>query len=1058
MPGAERPTRLARFESFELDVPAGELRGPDGASVRLPEQSLRILLLLLEHPGEVVQREEIRQKLWPNGTIVEFEHSISAAINRLRQALGDSADEPHYLETLARRGYRWKVPVEWVQRPREEGQRAKAEAETEKPFDRSLIGKKVSHYRVLEVLGGGGMGVVYKAEDLKLGRRVALKFLPEEMAGDPATLNRFEREARAASALSHPNICIIHAVEEHERNPFIVMEHLEGETLREVISRSSPGKPPLELQKLIDLAMQISEALDAAHRQGIIHRDIKPANIFVTTQGQAKILDFGLAKFAIVSGGKGSDSMADVCGEAERALRENAPTVTPDPFLSRTGVAMGTAGYMSPEQVRGEKLDARTDLFSFGLVLYEMATGKRAFAGATGPALQEATLKQVPRPAQEINPLVPARLEQIIGRALEKEREARYQAASEIRADLQGLKKEESSKASAPTRAIAAGVIIVGMMASAAYWNAKRQPRSHDEVPDLKLRQLTTNSAENRVLCGAISPDGKNLAYSDHKGLHLKVIETGEARTVPQPETPNDKDVDWDISANLWFPDSTRFLVNAYPAGQQSSDMSSQGTSIWIASVSGGPPRKLRDKAVAYAVSPDGSLVSFGENKGKYGDREIWLMGPDGTQARKLYDAGGEASLGAFAWAPDGQYLIYSRLDESGTTIVSRDLKGGPPTTLFPPPEMEKIIQDFTWLADGRLIYPVREPGAVQDTCNYWSTRLDARTGQMIEKPRRLTNWTGFCMGSTTTTSDGKRITFDGWATSGTAYIWDLEATGTRLTNSRHFTLEAGDNVITDWIADGKSVIVAQSRGDNYGIYKQLLNSDTAEPILASGTGGYSDNARMSPDGKWVIAQVHPIPGGRSTTRPLMRIPMTGGSAELIFSMSAGSGFFCTRPPENVCAVAEPAVDRKQMIVTAFDAVKGRGIELARYDIDPLSVEDSAPLCDISPDGTRLATSRGPEGPLQILSLRGQPPQFIRLKDIRKMRSLGWAADGKSLFIANGIKAGTAIMHVGLQGDATFLLKCSEFPTCYARPSPDGRHLAIYDNKVSGNMWMMENF
>jgi serine/threonine protein kinase/tetratricopeptide (TPR) repeat protein len=301
-----------------------------------------------------------------------------------------------------------------------------------------LTGETLSHYRILDGVGGGGMGLVYRAEDIRLGRQVALKFLPEESVKDHAALGRFEREARAASALEHPNICPIYEFGEHEGQPFLVMQLLEGQTLRELISAAGQGKPPLELSKLLDLAIQIVNGLDAAHRQGFIHRDIKPANIFVTHEGQAKILDFGLAKL--------TNSVSVVADDSEQDSRsyrgtdntpcESVPNSTSDPFLSRTGVAIGTAGYMSPEQVRGEKLDARTDLFSFGLVLYEMATGERAFAGCTGPELQEAILKQLPTPVRQLNPNLPAKLEKVIHRALEKDRERRYQTAAEIRSDL----------------------------------------------------------------------------------------------------------------------------------------------------------------------------------------------------------------------------------------------------------------------------------------------------------------------------------------------------------------------------------------------------------------------------------------------------------------------------------------------------------------------------------------------------------------------------------------------------------------------------------------------
>ena len=301
-----------------------------------------------------------------------------------------------------------------------------------------LIGKRVSHYRVLDMIGGGGMGLVYKAEDLKLGRRVALKFLPDELANDTVALRRFEREAQTASSLNHTNICTIHEVEEYDGQPFIVMELLEGETLRD--SLATAQSKAVSLDRLLDIAIQICGGLQAAHQKGIIHRDIKPANIFLTTSGQVKILDFGLAKLAIATDEAGSEPAEEPPPSCAHSAASGSTLAGGDATLTRTGEAMGTAGYMSPEQVRGEKLDARTDLFSFGLVLYEMAAGQRAFTGETGAVVRDAILNNSPVPVRDLNFSVAAKLVTTIDRALEKDREKRYQSAAEMRADLEQLR------------------------------------------------------------------------------------------------------------------------------------------------------------------------------------------------------------------------------------------------------------------------------------------------------------------------------------------------------------------------------------------------------------------------------------------------------------------------------------------------------------------------------------------------------------------------------------------------------------------------------------------
>jgi eukaryotic-like serine/threonine-protein kinase len=1030
---AAQSPRLVRFESFEVNLRSGELWN-HGEKVKLQEQSFQILAMLLAEPGEVVMRQEIQKKLWPNDTVVEFENSINAAVKKLRLALGDPADQPRYIETLARRGYRWMVPVEWGEEP----VHAATSAAGVGPAAAYLLGKKVSHYRVLEVLGGGGMGVVYKAEDLKLGRPVALKFLPEELGTDPKALERFEREARAASAPDHPNICTIHEFGEHEGQPFIVMQFLEGHTLRERLaasvnlSRSSedgiagplPPAIPFTIEEVLELAIQIANGLEAAHQKGIIHRDIKPANIFITDRGEAKILDFGLAK--VVAG-----ESAGVASEQDHHDGPRAASALPSLDLSQTGIAMGTASYMSPEQVRGEKLDQRTDLFSFGLVLYEMATGQQAFVGDTAPAVHDAILHRPTRPARQLNPAAPTELEQIISKALEKDRHSRYQRAAEICADLKRLRPEQ------PTRRVrwpiaAAIALSMLLVAGTLFWFARRRPSS---PPELKLRQLTASSSEDPVRYGAISPDGKYLAFADLKGIHIMLIKTGETRTVPQPEAYKGSRVDWQFFR--WFPDGTSFLVNQNPPPER--ELGYDAT-IWAVSVLGGAPRKLRDAAGVESISPDGSLVAFTTDI-----HNVWLMGPDGEQARKLYDTGTDGEALNFRFSPDGQRLAYTGYPDDA--LESRDLKGGPPVKMLS--GVADRLRDYVWLPDGRMVYTLAEPSPNVDTCNLWELRVDTRTGQPRAAPRRLTNWAGFCADNLSVTADGKQIVFREWAGHGSVYVADLQLNGTRITTPSRLTVSESWNVPSAWTADSKAVIFSSKFNGEVGIFQQRLDQDTPQPLV-TGLVSVSDHTPLTPDGSWFI---YTATSGPAATEQFMRVPTAGGSPQPIMPGDS-YGVRCARPPATLCAIAESSPEGTQLIFTTFDPLKGRAGEITRLDITP----DPYSTWDLSPDGTRFAVFEGVPGRIHILSRIGQAAREIKVRGIERTKFLDWTADGKALLVSRPTRRGFELLYLDLKGNSHVLWEQRGSLGTSAIPSPDGRHLAIQGWSMNSNLWMMGNF
>ncbi len=913
-----------------------------------------------------------------------------------------------------------------------------------------MIGLIISHYRILSELGSGGMGVVYKAEDTKLRRTVALKFLGRDAIGSEEAQARFLREARMIASLNHPSICTIHEVGETDPSsaatseadslapgtPFIAMEFIQGETLAEVLCQAAP----LRGEQLLDIALQVADGLAAAHAEGIVHRDLKPQNVMVMANGRVKILDFGLAKPI------GADSSAE---NPEDGVTETV-------LATRPRTIMGTVSYMSPEQARGQPVDPRSDVFSFGTMLYEMATGRRPFQGETTTDTLAKILESEPEPPSTVIKTVLPGIEQIITRCLRKHPEGRYDDTRDLVIELRELRLAEASggvrvaPAQARLRRVVLGLAVALALlvpAMILWWRWSDRPLQGS--PEIRATRIAVETFGCEIPPIAISPDGRFLAYTNKNELILAAIGSGEVKTLLQLAEVR---YFWWVA---WHPDGVHLLTE---------ELGHERCGTWLTNILTGKREPIHQtNELTYptlpSISPDGQSLAYLWNK----RRALRIKPISGGESSVIVRVGEHEELSPPVWAPDGTRLAYSVMDMSDVANIHNPLSGGRHIRLETSDltgNRSVLIEDAwinwsgtgverpCWLPDGRLVYTRQTTMGISE---FFVISVDLGSGQPVGGPRKFFGMDGpIDFDLPTASVDGQRLAFIRIENHPRLILLERSAEGNGMA-PRQVSVDEWPTYPGVWSANGQKIFCATERqpGDA-DIYVHDLDSRRAVPFVVTTRSEVPQC--LTPDRTSLLYM---------QDRDLMSIPTTGGVSRRLFPIEGDHpilGVRCARSPDSTCVIVFR--DELELVVRPFKLDGELGNEMLRVEID--AGQSIASGFDLSPDGSQIVITEA-NGRIRMFDLRNGESRQLPNESGERPQFVYWSPTKKSVYLSGLYWSATEMVNywVGrfdLEGSSEILWGSNDMWASMPIPSPDGSSVIFHGLRWETDIWMIEGF